>query len=180
MYVTRFYEAIAGIITLLYTAPLYSNVIWAGLIAAGVVYNHIYVIAALSIAVEAIGFHWFLKGISWGRTLLLSCVGNAASLVVGTLITMFAILPFEVFIGILIDLMVSPQAHIPDVIIPMFSVTAALSGMCLGSAGIELMAIYAIFRYPVKKVWAPILIANIASYALTLMYMYMLYTARTG
>lgn len=125
----------------LYTATASANIIWPALFVAETLLTSLSAIA-LSLFIEAVFFHEFLKTITWPKALLMSCIGNVASTLVGTIV-MTLILGF-------IPLPLNP------------SFVAIYLGSCL----IEFLTIKLIFRYTFKQLWLPIFAGNFITYVL--------------
>ncbi len=151
---------ILSIVSLLYTAPAYCNIIWPAVFVNNIILGDLlYIIVPVSIALEAVLYHWFLKNITYMRALLISCIGNAASVFLGTIVMTFAMilwhLPFDMIFG--------GTFAFPNIV-------ATYVLMYLGSAFIELVAIKLIFRYSFKDLWIPVFVGNLLTYVLTIMF----------
>lgn len=158
---------------------LSADVVWPALFIAEGVYASWYLII-ISLIVEGLLFYWFIKGISYEKALLLSCVGNACSFLVGTAFMSGAVIPLEMLTGMILFAF---RKGLSLIGVSDDFLTFDLFGnaileyvlMCLGSALIELVAIRIFFGYRVKQLWAPVLIGNICTYALIAWYRYPTY-----
>jgi len=105
------------------------------------------------VTVEALALYYFLKNISIIRSLAISCVGNIASSLVGSISMSVMTMPLFIL-----------NIHYTKQVITMFIL------MCLGSYLIELFAINTYFRYSFKQLWIPVLIGNALTYILLLIF----------
>lgn len=151
---------IFGMVIIFYTAPIYCNIIWPAVFVSNIILGDLlYIIVASSIAIEAILYYRFLKNITYTRALLISCIGNAASVFLGTFVMTLAMMLWH----LPADMIFGGTFAFPNIV-----VTYVL--MYLGSAFIELLAIKIIFRYSFEDLWIPVFIGNIVTYILTLIF----------
>lgn len=140
---------------------VYCNVIWPGMIIAGGILNTTYLpyLIIISVAAEACCFYWFLKNITWQRAFWMSCIGNAASTLVGTLVMALFMLVWD----FAFDTFLSGMPNLINTI-------ATIVIMFLGSCFIEFLAIKYFFGYSFKQLWLPILIGNAVTYGLIIVF----------
>ena len=131
---------VLSIVSILYTAPTYCNIIrWPTKFVVNLL--------LAAIVIKAVLYYWFLENITYTRVLLISCVGSAAS----------------VFSGLyVLDFIPSSSEHLP------VAEDVALIGtpvlMYLASCFMELLAIKIIFRYSFKDLWNPVFVGNLVTY----------------
>lgn len=140
---------------LLFTATASANVIWPALFVSQSILSSFIIV--LSIGIESLFFYHFLKGISYHKALLLSCVGNAASALVGTMVMALAMVGWHFVFDALLGGTFNPVNFAATFII-----------MYLGSCLIELFTLKLVFRYSFGQVWLPVFLANVVTYALAL------------
>ena len=151
---------IFSIVSILYTAPVYCDIIWPAAFVSNIILGDLlFIIVASSIAIEAILYYRFLKNITYTRVLLISCIGNAASVFLGTFVMTFAMMLWH----LPADMIFGGTFAFPNVV-------ATYVLMYLGSAFIELLAIKLIFRYSFDDLWIPVFMGNLVTYILTLMF----------
>lgn len=133
-----------------YTIPLYANVVWPAMFVSNSLSLFLIVVSTI---IEAVCFYWFLKNISYTRAFVMSCIGNAASALLGAFIMTLAMLLWHFAFDRLLGGTFSIYNRI-----------ATFVFMYLGSSLIEFFVIKKLFRYPSKQLWPPILIGNFITY----------------
>lgn len=141
-------------IAFLYTTTVYPNVIWPALLVGSAVASSLHIIA-ISIVIEALLLYWFVKNISYSRALCISCIGNAGSAFVGSIVMALAMLiwhfALDNFLGGTFSL---------------YNIIANYFLMYIGSSVIELFTIKLFFHYSAKQLWIPVFIGNFITYGL--------------
>lgn len=149
-----------GIAAAMTTVSLNANVVWPALIIGGAIWSTWFVII-ISIIIEAFVLKHFIPALTYAKAFIVSLVGNAASAVVGTIVTAIAMLGWH----FVFDLLVGGTFN-------RVSYFITLAVMFIGSAVIEYGAIRLIFGLKSKQVWIAILVGNLVTYLLVALYNY--------
>ncbi len=144
---------LASLFCLFFTATSYCNIVWPALFVGEAILSKIYVLMVASIIIEALVYYWFLA-INYQKAFIYSIVGNIASTIVGTHITVPGMFGWHFFTSLFVE-----PSHL-------FNVISTWILMFLCSALIELLVVKLISGYSAKKLLAPILIGNLATYIL--------------
>lgn len=147
--------ALAAVTT---TVSLHANVIWPAMIVGGAIWSTWFVII-ISVIVEAFILKHFIPALSNAKAFIVSLVGNAASALIGTIITGIGMLGWHYVFDTLVGGTFAPVNKL---------VTVAV--MFIGSCLIEYVAIRLIFGYRSKQLWLAILVGNLITYLLVILF----------
>ncbi len=143
---------------LLHVNTMHANIVWPAMFIGEWLVSSIFVII-LSLIIEGLILYIFLKGISYAKAMLMSCIGNGASLILGSIIIGLSMILWHLFFDEIIGL---GSFHIYNWIVSWIL-------MYIGSALIELLTLKLFFRYTAKQLFLPVFIGNSVTYALTLL-----------
>jgi hypothetical protein len=144
---------------LLYTTTIYADIVWPALFVGGAIFSA-WSLSVVSIAIEGLMFHFFITDITYGEAFLMSCIGNAASVIIGTILMVITMaLAWHSFF----DQFLGGTFHIVNWV-------ATYILMYLGSCFIELITLRIIFRYTIKQLLIPSLVGNFLTYILAAAY----------
>lgn len=152
-----------------YSAPIYGNIVWPALFAGETIFNSLFLII-ISIVIEALFFYWFINTITYTGALVMSCVGNAASAVIGTLIMTGAMLIWYFSIDSVISLMLYPFTQYTAGTLSLYNVVATWILMYMGSCVIEFFIVQFLFRYKTKQLLLPVVCGNFVTYVLVILF----------
>jgi hypothetical protein len=151
---------LVALINSFFVTPVFADIIWPALIVAnGVISSWFLVI--ISIVIEAWFFCIFIREINFKRALLLSVVGNAVSVLLGS--------------GLVAAAMILYHGLLDSFLGGTFGVIQSISTyilMYVGSAFVELGMIKLFFRYTVRQLILPVFIGNLVTYVLVAIYQY--------
>lgn len=145
-------------ISFLYFSEIHCNVIWPAAIVGSEIIKSLNLIV-ISVAIEALLLYIFIKNISCLKALLISCIGNAASAFVGSIMMAIAMLLWH----IAFDSWLGGTFNSINLIATYFF-------MYLGTSFIELFTIKILFRYSTKLLWIPIFSGNLITYFLVFIF----------
>lgn len=149
------------------TSVLQANILWPTLLAAKAIYSTWFLIA-ISIAIEAYCFHYYISKISYAKSLMMALVGNLASFALGTLLITESVMAITFALKgwrTLFELLFGGTSD------PLYLITTWIS-MFFTTVLIELGVVKISFRYSTQELYIPILIGNSITYALAALYQY--------
>ncbi|VBB48665.1 conserved membrane hypothetical protein [uncultured Paludibacter sp.] len=114
-----------------------------------------------TVLIEWIILKFFLKE-KWGKTFLMSFIGNIISGTIGIYIMPWIMIIWHFFAD---NLLPNATFDIVNWILTYFF-------MCLGSVAVEVLAVKIIFRFPFKRLFLPMLVGNALTYILTAILMF--------
>jgi hypothetical protein len=153
-----FFCLLSVIIALSCTIPIHADVVWPALLLGGAIFSSSFLVI-ISIIIEGFILCLWLPNISYQRGLWISCIGNLASTIVGTILTVIISLVWQIAFDIFFIGALERYNYIISYIL-----------MYLGSCAVELIAIKKFFHYTSKEVLVPVLIGNLVTYALVVLY----------
>jgi hypothetical protein len=158
--IVLFQRLSVALITFLYVTPLAANIVWPALWVGGAIYSTWFLVI-ISIIIEALFFYVLLPNISVVKATIMSLIGNAVSVAIGTVAAGVAMVGWHA----LFDTILGGTFHPVNIV-------ATWVLMWLGSALIELVALKIFFRYSWKQLLAPVLIGNFITYVVTMVYQF--------
>jgi hypothetical protein len=158
-----------AVLALCYTTFAHADVIWPALLMGLAIRSSLFLIL-ISLIIEGLVLHRYIKNISYSRAMLISSVGNLFSAIIGTIVMVFVLLFWELLLGLILTPVRDSQGLFIKNIFPVANLIVTYTLMYLGSAFIELIAIKKIFHYTSKELLAPVFIGNLISYLLIAAY----------
>ena len=152
-------KAIFFLFAFLSTASTYSKMIWPAKIFVSQAIFGAFLVGFISIPIGACFFYWLIKNISYGKALKMSLIGDGASVILGTLVMKYAMLLWH----FLFDSFLGGTFNI-------YNNIATVVLMYLGSSLIGFFVIRLRFDYSFMQLWIPILIGNLVTYGLVILF----------
>lgn len=147
-----------------YTTSMYANILWPALFFARALFSSLFLVV-ISIIIEALLLHYFIKTISLIKALVMSCIGNTASVLIGTIVMVSAMPLWHLLWHLFFDKLLERTFNI-------YNNIASWILMYLGSCFIELAVLRLLFKYKTNQLMIPIVVGNAITYMLLVVYQF--------